>query len=221
MYVDSIDNHERVERKTMKSGCKESAMRWEVMSPVEYEEVDCGSGDDYSVERGAIRLGSAGEQLWREGNAEFRGMIRAMGNLFLGVMGVREIEIWSSDRSCRHLVDRVVGSEPIARHGWYSWFETDGVWEIVWGSRYRAVVDGPHFAIHRYGKAGIDKPDVIEGRMDEWPGYGERNDEENVRSAMAYVEGYLRALTPGALADWKAFSGRGVRGSVLRDGEDA
>ena len=172
----------------------------------------CDSMDDYWVEEGAIRLGPAGEQLWQERNTEFRGMIRAMANLLIGVFGVPAIEILSPDRSCHRLLDRVVDNSLVGRHGWYSWFEAGGHWEIVWGSRYRAVVEGPAFTIHRYGKAGTDKPEVIGGKVAEGDDPG-----ENLRAAMSYVEGYLRAKTPKGLAGWKAFSGRGVRGSILAE----
>ena len=189
-------------------------MELATLTAVEYEVLECDvSRDDYRVELGAIRLGSAGEQLWKERNTEFRAMVRAMGNLLLGVFGVLEIEILSSDRSCRHLLDRVVARSPVERHGWYSWFETGGCWEIVWGSRYRAVVEGLGFTIYRYGKAGTDRPEAIEGRLD-----GRKTSEESLRETMAFVEGYLRAKTPKGLAGWKTFSGRGVRGSVLVKG---
>ena len=189
-------------------------MKLATLTAVEYEALECDvSRDDYRVELGAIRLGSAGEQLWKERNTEFRAMVRAMGNLLLGVFGVLEIEILSSDRSCRHLLDRVVARSPVERHGWYSWFETGGCWEIVWGSRYRAVVEGPGFTIYRHGKAGTDKPEVIEGCVEDRKDPG-----ENLRAAMSFVEGYFRAKTPKGLAEWKTFSGRGVRGSVLSEG---
>jgi len=189
-------------------------MQLATMSAVEYDDLDPDdSRDDYRVELGAIRLGPAGEQLWKEGNTEFRAMVKAMANLLLGVFGVLEIEILSSDRSCRHLVDRVVSRSPVERHGWYSWFETSGCWEIVWGSRYRAVVEGSSFTIYRYGKAGTDRPEAIEGCLD-----GRKTPEERLRETMAFVEGYLRARTPKGLAEWKTFSGRGVRGSVLVKG---
>ena len=189
-------------------------MKLATMTVVECEAIGYDSSrDDYHMEFGAIRLGPAGEQLWKEGNTEFRSMVRAMGNLLLGIFGVLDIEILSSDRRCRHLLDRVVARSPVERHGWYSWFETGGCWEIVWGSKYRAVVDGPKFTIYKYGKAGTDRPEAIEGRVAEGDDPG-----ENLRAAMSYVEGYLRARTPRGLADWKTFSGRGVRGSVLAKG---
>jgi hypothetical protein len=175
---------------------------------------DCDSLDDYWVEGGAILLGPAGEQLWQERNTEFRGMIRAMAHLLIGVFGVPEIDILSSDHGCHRCLELVKDHSPIERHGWYSWFETGGHWEIVWGSRYRAVVEGPGFTIHRYGRAGTDKPEAIEGKVAEGDDPG-----ENLRAAMSYVEGYLRAKTPKILAGWKAFSGRDVRGSVLAKGE--
>jgi hypothetical protein len=193
-----------------------ATMKLAMLTSVEYGLLaDCDFSDDYQVEGGAIRLGPAGEQLWQERNTEFRGMIRAMANLLIGVFGVPAIEILSPDRSCHHLLDRVVDNSLSleGRHGWYSWFEAGGHWEIVWGSRYRAVVDGPAFTIHRYGRAGADKPEVIEGKVAEGDDPG-----ENLRAAMSYVEGYLRAKTPKGLAGWKAFSGRGVRGSILAEG---
>lgn len=189
-------------------------MKLTTLSAVEYEALDPDdSRDDYRVELGEIRLGPAGEQLWQEGNTEFREMVRAMANLLLGVFGVLEIEILSSDRSCRHLMDRVVSRSSHARHGWYSWFESSGFQEIVWGSKYRAIVEGSRFTIYRHGKAGTDKPEAIEGCVEEGD-----DPEANLRAAMSYVEGYLRARTPKGLSEWKTFSGRGVRGSVLTKG---
>jgi hypothetical protein len=166
--------------------------------------------DDYRVEGGAILLGPAGEQLWQERNTEFRGMIRAMACFLIGVLGVSEIEILSPHHGHHRLLERVIDHSSNERHGWYSWFETAGCWEIVWGSRHRAVVDGSGFTIYRRGRAGADKPEAIEGCVEE-----RKDPEENLRAAMSYVEGYLRAKTPEGLAGWKAFSGRGVRGSVL------
>ena len=189
-------------------------MKLATLSAVEYEDLDSDdSRDDYRVELGEIRLGPAGEQLWKERNTEFRAMVNAMANLLLGVFGVLDIEILSSDRRCRHLLDRVVARSPVERHGWYSWFEMDGCWEIVWGSKYRAVVEGPKFTIYKYGKAGTDRPEAIGGSVAECD-----DPAINLRAAMSYVEGYLRARTPKGLVEWKAFSGRGVRGSVLVKG---
>jgi len=173
---------------------------------------DCDSRDDYWVEDGAILLGPAGEQLWHERNTEFRGMIRAMAHLLIGVFGVPEIQILSPHDGHHRLLEVVIDHSSNGRHGWYSWFEAGGHWEIVWGSEYRAVVEGPAFTIHKYGRAGVDKPEAIEGRVAEGDDPG-----ENLRAAMSYVEGYLRAKTPKGLAGWKAFSGRGVRGSILAE----
>ena len=187
-------------------------MKLATLTAVEYEALECDvSRDDYRVELGAIRLGPAGEQLWEEGNTEFRDMIRAMGNLLLGVFGVLSVEILSSDRSRRHILDRVEARSSVERHGWYSWFETDGCWEIQWGSDHHAVVDGSGFTIRRQGRAG--KTEVIEGCLD-----GRKIPVESLRVAMSFVEGYLRGRTPRGLAEWKTFSGRGVRGSVLVEG---
>ena len=189
-------------------------MRLDTLTSVEYDALDDDdSGDDYYVERGAIRLGPAGEQLWTERNEEFRSMVRSVGNLLLGVFGVSDIEILSSDLGGRRCLDRIVASSSLERHGWYSWFETGGHWEIQWGSEHSAVVDGSGFIVYRHGKSGTGRIEEIAGRVEE----GE-DPAGNLRSAMSYVEGYLRARTPRGLADWEKFSGRGVRGSVLRRG---
>jgi hypothetical protein len=192
-------------------------MRLETLTSVEYEALDRDdSRDDYHVAFGVIRLGPAGERMWKGGDTEFCATVRAMGTLLLGVWGVPEVEILSSDRSCHHLLGRVIDDflSEQRRHGWYSWFETSGYWEIVWGPKYRAVVEGANFTIYKYGKSVSTVLKRIEGSVEE-----RKDSDENLRAAISYVEGYLRALTPKGLAEWKAFSGRGVRSSVLVKGD--